>query len=280
MKYILLFSLFFLLHTGLNAQTETAYVKDTLKNSKENSNNIELTTSYTVHSSYAGRDNGFNYNYIYPTITYYHKSGFSLSGTVYYLTGKGNKLSFDGGDIGVGFEYVFSHVFTGSIGYSHSFFADSSKQAKSVTPDSFNGGLSASFGGFNFELNADIDIGTKSEYIINFIPSYQFELGPIFNDDDLSIEPAFLFIWGSQNDALTRLRRQKAKANGIPLSTAKQSGYSFGILSYEPTLSVNYENGIFTLKPTLSYVIPQNVNDQSNTNGFINLNIDFSITIN
>lgn len=247
MRYSLLL-FFFILTSTIKAQTDNKInsASDSIESKGTGTFQFFISNSFTTHSSYLGRDYGYDYNYLTPTLLVYHKSGISLYGSAYFLMGKSDGQFFDGGVVGLSYDYEINDLLTASIGYSRGFYADSSKQAKSINANSVYAELTSAIEGFTVDLTAYMDFGGNSEFAIDFMPSYEFTIEGIFGEDELAIEPGILFTWGSQNETGNKLRKQKtAGVNIIP--PGKQNNSMFGILSYEPNLSFTYKPVYFPL---------------------------------
>ena len=234
-----------------------------------------VSTGYSSHNSYRGRDNSIPQQMILPTIEYRHSSGLSIAASTFWFDKTPKKWS----DflLSAGYNSTIGNVVDVSVSYTHFWFSDSSKTARSVFTDEASAGLSIDWPVLSLGTNASLDIGSANEFTLMTSASHSFEI-PLSLYNRITIEPMVTATVGQQNSELTILRRKSAKGKKV-VGIQTQVNNSFGILDYEATLPVTIELGQVTLAPALTYIIPLNVVDQSTASGFFDFDLTISLSL-
>jgi len=240
-----------------------------------------LSASYISNVAYRGRDGGVKQSAFSPQLAYKHRSGLFVAGSAAWLN---NSISgWDQRYIGAGYEFELGKYFAGALSYTHFRFSDSSQLERAELTNSIDGELSLLSKSLNASLGLGLAFGTASEFTTEFSLSHEFEVDRFLGRAGISIEPTVTAIVGGQNSSLTqkRLKRavtKKGKVVAVVQSTTQTKDY-FGILDYEFEVPIvfSYENAMFS--PTLSYAIPINVLDASDTAPFFYFSFSASYTI-
>jgi hypothetical protein len=236
---------------------------------------LTASTTYSSRSIYRGRDNGLPQQMIAPAIALYHSLGFSAEVSTYWLDQTPKKWD----DIAVtaGFEFTIGSVFGGNISYSHFWFSDSSRSSQSVFRNAFGAGLSLNLPVVSLSLDADLATGTASEFTLTAGATHEFEI-PLSLYNTILFDPAVTAIIGEQNSSLTTLRTKGAKGKKV-VGIQTQTSNTFGILDYEISLPCTIILGPLALSPSVTYVVPMNVIDESASSPFFVIGIGASVTI-
>jgi hypothetical protein len=235
---------------------------------------LSASATYSSRSIYRGRDNGLPQQMISPAIAFYHSWGFNAEISTYWLDQTPKK--WDDIAVTLGYEFTTGSVLGGNVSYSHFWFSDSSRSAKSVFKNSFGAGLSANLPVVSFSLDADLATGTASEFSLTAGATHEFEI-PLSLYNSILFNPAVTAIIGEQNSSLTTLRTKGAKGKKI-VGVQTQTSSTFGILDYEMSLPCTLLLGPLTLSPSVTYVVPMNVIDESTTTPFFVFGVSASIT--
>ncbi len=109
--------------------------------------------------------------------------------------------------------------------------------------------------------------------------SYPFSLAAV------DFDPGVRALLGEQNGTLVleRIGRMNIHGRGrghqgLASGTATATN-SFGIMGYEVTLPASISLGSFSLDPSLTYVIPVNVVDESRPTPYLFAQVDLSLTL-
>jgi hypothetical protein len=234
-----------------------------------------VSTGYSSHNSYRGRDNGTIQQMVAPMIEYCHSSGLSIAASTAWL----DKTSKHWGDflLSAAYNMTLGNSVHVSVSYAHFWFSDSSKTAKSVFTGEASAGLSVDWPVLSPGVTASLDIGSSNEFTLMIFISHSFEI-PLSLYRKISIEPRITAAVGEQNSELTILRTKGAKGKRV-VGTQTQVKNSFGILDYEVALPLTIELGRVKFVPAMTYIIPLNVLDQSTASGFLNVDFTISLTI-
>ncbi|MEP6746080.1 MAG: hypothetical protein ABJB86_00055 [Bacteroidota bacterium] len=215
-------------------------------------------TSYLTNSMYNGRKDSTATPYITPTLGYYDKSGFFVSGSLSYLAKSGSSR-IDLFNISAGYDFDFGN-FDGEISANKSFYNSHSTNVKSQV----TGSISAS-GGYDFTyikptVDAGINFGTKSDYLLSFGLEHTFYK----LHDKLQFTPSFLANGSTQNYYGSYYNKRKVggkrKKAGITydVTATVEDASQFKMLDYEFSLPIIYVVKRFSFILTPVYVLPVN----------------------
>jgi hypothetical protein len=235
---------------------------------------LTASISYSSRSIYRGRDNGLSQQMIAPVIALYHSWGFSAEISTYWLDQ--TPKQWDDLSVTAGYEFAIGGVFGGNVSYSHFWFSDSSRSSQSVFKNTFGAGLSLNLQAGSLSLDADLATGTASEFTLTAGATHEFEI-PLSLYNTILFHPAVTAIIGEQNSSLTTLRTKGAKGKKV-VGIQTQTSSTFGILDYEMSLPCTLLLGPLTLSPSVTYVVPMNVIDESTATPFFVFSLGASIT--
>jgi hypothetical protein len=223
---------------------------------QENKSYGEGSLQFINNSVYYGRKDSITTAYLSPSIGYYHKSGFFISGTASYLLRSGeNRFDVFSLDAGYGFS---KGNFYGEIAAEKLFYNSNSTNVESEVKGSISALASYDFGFIESFLQPGISFGTKSDYFLSWGVDHQFASA----DSAWEITPSFLLNGSTRNfyGSYYGKRRFKKMGSGPgpTVSASVLDASKFKIMDYELELEIRYniKNLSFSFKP--SYSIPTN----------------------
>ncbi|MFH0989509.1 MAG: hypothetical protein V1799_05765 [bacterium] len=252
-------------------------IADSLAEVKEHASRLVVSMYYNHHATYRGRDNGISYNSFVPTLTYTHRSGFSL-GLMGIIFPNHPERRYEGTGVSLGYSGEIAAVVSSSITYTHFWFGKNSAEPRSYMNDNLWADLDINLGSFSMNLASTYDIGSKSEFNGILTSMVLLDLGKPFGADRFVGGPVLSALYGQQDATLTSVRLTILKKRTIS-TTVTEEKKVFGVLCYEPMLILSYQKGGFNLKPSLVYEIPLNVVDNSTSHPFLNVTLEMSYTI-
>jgi len=234
---------------------------------------LTVSTEYSSHTTYRGRDNGVHQQMITPSLAYHHSAGFGIELSTFWLDQ--TPKPWDGVAASVAYEFTVGSLIGGDLSYSHFWFSDSSRLARSVIKNDFSASLSLNWPVLSLSVDGDLATGSASEFTTAVTASHEFEC-PLTLYDKISLEPTLTAIIGEQNSTLTALRTKGAKVKKAA-GAAAQSNSTFGILDYEVSFPVTIILGPLTLSPSVVYIVPMNVVDLSTAKAFVDFEFGVSL---
>lgn len=248
---------------------------------QEHSNKLTIWMNANSYASFHGRDGGISQAIVSPLIAFRHPYGIRLSLGISYLEQQSNH--WDGTALGLAYEFTFSPVLGGSIGYTHYWFDSSSTQTQSVFNQSVDAELDISTSLADFSFAAGINFNDQSEYSFEFTATHCWQIGKRF-----IIAPIVRASWGEQNLTLiekqlqkVQRRNPKTKKNvtrNVIVSTSNQSNI-FSILDYEIAIPVSIRIGRLVLTPSVTAVFPFAVFDGSRDVPFFSAELTATIDL-
>ena len=223
---------------------------------------FKLDMNYLNEVVYNGRNDSTRYPYITPTIGYYHKSGFYITGALSYLalanTGKIDLFTFD-----AGYEYEINNFLSGSI-YAEKYFYTAS--SNSIIND-FKGYLGASFKTdlqlVQIGTEAAITFATKKDYSTNLSLGHLFAIEQ--KDYKLTLNPSFAWNFSTlnyyegsinKNFSKRQIANNRTILNISETTTASKNGLTYMDMELYLPISVESKNWSFYCTPY--YCLPKN----------------------
>lgn len=253
MKLYLSLLLFSISVTAFGQQTP----RDTVKTNDKPS--LTLATLYSSNTNYYGQTTVGRFPYLLAYGGLAFNSGFSISATGYKI------LNADGGgtgaDLTAGFDFNLSKNLSAGIGYTRSFFPDSSFFLQSQNLNMFSGKLGYDFNWLTAGLNADYNPGQEGALYLSFDVKKAIELVAFNQSDYISIEPAFEVVGSTQQITSTEEVPSSSNQNkglGIIKLPGKRfdqkpeyrtvQSTSFDVLSYNFKLPLAYSTRKFMVE--------------------------------
>jgi hypothetical protein len=222
----------------------------------------KLSLSYLSNSVYNGRKDSLTTPYITPSIGYYDKNGFYVSGALSYLSGSKESrvdlFSFD-----IGYDISISNKLSGNFYANKSFYNQSSTAVKS----DIKGSIGAAFG-YDLDL-IQLNIASEAIFSQKTDLSLNLGIGHTFNNGDanhlLSISPYINANWSTLNFYEGFTSRKVAKKVGqtqanvaTATATTTVDKDQFTLLDYEISAPLSYDTKTFGFYLTPTFAIPQN----------------------
>ena len=238
----------------------------------KNPSYISLGVNYMNDAVYLGRKDSISAPYLYPSVTYFNKTGLYATGSFSYLT-KSNESRIDLFLGTIGYE-INSKKFSGDISFTKYFFnADSYNVISEVEAD-LTAALGYDFEIFNLNLwltnffnkNSSSDIFVSTEMSHAFVTA----------DRKLQISPTMGIFFGSQNFyeeyyINNRFGSERGKGSGsgqgdgstgstvvTTTTVILEESKKFGLMAIEFSLPIWYMAKPFTLSFLPVIVVPQN----------------------
>jgi hypothetical protein len=234
------------------------------------SNKLMISMDANSTSFYHGRDGGINQAIVSPLISFRHSSGMKLSLGISWLDQQSSH--WDGTSLGLSYEFIFSPIFGGSIGYTH---------LRSVFNQCVDGELDLSTSVADFSLATEINFDDQSEYAFAFTATHNWQFGR-----NIILAPAVRASWGEQNLTLIAKQLQKIQklnpktkkvaTKNITTSSTNKSNI-FSILDYEIVIPISIRIGRFVLTPSATAVFPLAIFDGSRDQPFLNAELTATI---
>ena len=237
-----------LLIIGIGSLTKA---QDSARNNK--SSYFKLSTSYLTNSVYNGRKDSVTLPYITPTIGYFDKSGFFVSGSLSYLAATGNSR-IDLFALETGYDFTISNKLSGGIYGSKYFYNNTSTAVRSEMKGGLGGSVSYDPGFVTFSGGIDLSFSSKTDINLSGSLAHGFYLG---DKEEWSITPTISANLGTQNAFQDYIKKRRSKTGRSTTIPTNSSG-NFGILDYELSLPTGYDGNKWGLFFTPTYAIPQN----------------------
>lgn len=236
------------------------------QDSLQEKSHFQVGVTYLTNNVYLGRKDSTSLPYVTPSIGYFDKSGFNVSGSFSYAPSP-NASRIDLFTIEAGYDFKIKDKFNGGFYIDKYFFNDNSYAINSE----ISAGLGA-YGSYDFGLltvNGEVGttLGAGSDFIVSGGLSHLFSA----MDEKLSIEPTVKLNASSQHfyESYYKSGRQfniakgsKKKSGSNPVSgtgsgtitTVQKTGFS--IMDYEITIPITYETSSLKLAFIPTYAIP------------------------
>lgn len=219
---------------------------------------FSLGLSWLSNSVYNGRKDSLATPYLTPTLGYYDKSGFFVTGSLSYLMRSGsNRIDLFALDAGYDFSIK---KFDGEIGVSKSFYNDSSTNVSSQISASVYASGGFDLGFIKPSFDATVDFGSATDYMLGLGLEHTFYAA----NDNLEITPSFRANGSTQNYYGSYYNKRKVggkrKTGGIvfDVSAVVENASQFKMLDYELSLPLHYRLQKFGFSVTPVYAIPVN----------------------
>jgi len=242
---------------------------------------FKTSASYLSNAVYYGRKDSLALPYIIPSISYHHKSGLYLEGSLSYLVSP-DLSQIDAGTITAGYNFnSVNEKLLGSVYASKFFTSGSSYSVHGEVKGAVGSSIYYKLNPVAIDGGANISFSGKTDVGLYLGLSHEFEFG----DGDFAIAPSGLVNAGTQNFyegyftnrkySLKRKRRQSSNPNATKVLVISKS---FSVLDYELSLPVNYDKAKWGLFFTPTYSLPVNGFKYSINNGLTYRTEDLSNT--
>jgi len=220
----------------------------------------KFSFSYLSNSVFNGRKDSVTTPYLTPTIGYYDKSGFYITGALSYLSSAAASR-IDLFNIEAGYDFNINKL-DGEVTAFKSFYNSNSTNVKSEV----SGGFASSFGydlGFiHPTLMGGINLGKSTDFMGAFSLDHSFYAA----EDKLEIVPSFLVNASTQhyygnyyaNRRYAKLKRKNGAGIYYDVTADLTDASRFKVLDYEFSMPINYTVNKFTFGLTPAFALPVN----------------------
>lgn len=232
------------------------------KKAKETESYFKASASYLSNAVYNGRQDSLVTPYITPSLGYYDKTGFYISGYVSYLSNSsGNRIDLFALD--AGYDFNVNDKLSGSVYAEKSFYNQASTAIQSDIKGSIGGNLSYDLGLLQITGGTDILFAQKADISANIGLAHAFNIGEEGNL--FSITPSVITNLSTLHfyEGYTNRKAGKKASQIIPNLqsievTTTVNNNKFTLLDYEISLPVTYDGKKMGFYITPTYAIPQN----------------------
>jgi len=228
---------------------------------------VSAGVSYGSDVQFFGRTGPIKYPYVSADAIYNTKNGFFLY--TYGLKVLGYNPLFDEVDLGGGYLYHYTKLFTGTISYTHFFFnRDAAQVIKSASSNDFNWKNTLDLKFVKFNAITDYLFGDEDDIFLTLNATKHIESKfSIFDDKDyLSIDPTVSTILGTQNfvqryatDHAYRLDLENIFVDDPRSPHFASDNSKFNMLNYSIKVPLAYNRPHYTFEFAYKYSIPVNV---------------------
>ena len=254
----------FLFANILIGQTDSLISQD-LKN---NGSYLSVDINYISDAVFMGRKDSITAPYLYPSMTYHHKSGFYGTGSLSYLT-KSDQSRIDLFLISVGLDFT-SKKLSGDISVTKYFFNEDSYNVISEVEADVSAYLTYDIDFMNISVAAStyFNKNSSSDFFLSSELSHDF----ITNDQKFQISPTAGIHMGSQNFyeeyyINNRIGSDRSSGNGqgsgggttveTTTSISIQESEKFNVMAAEFSLPMWYTSKSLTFSFLPALVLPQ-----------------------
>lgn len=237
------------------------------KNTSQNNSYFSVAINYISDAVFMGRKDSISAPYLYPSITYHHKSGFYTKGSLSYLT-KSDEGRIDLYLLTAGIDFNVKN-FYGDISATKYFFNDNSYTVISQVEADITASLLYDFKIVNVSLAASSYFSNNSN--TDFFLSSEISHDFITSDKSFQISPNVGIYLGSQNFYEeyyiynrfgTRSGQGQGSGSNSTIETTTevviQESENFDIMAIEFSLPMWYTTNSFTISFLPTLAVPQN----------------------
>lgn len=247
--YLLLLFLTPVFFCAVNAQE----LKSTTKKEDAQKSYVKLAVSYLTNAVYNGRKDTEVLPYITPSLGYFDKSGFYISGSLSYLSSS-SASRIDLFSLMTGYDFDLSKQVSAGIYATKDFYTGSSTAVRSESKGSIGGNISYAPGAIVFDAGVNLLFSSQTDLSFNGSLAHPFYLGE--GDNRWSITPTIATNIGTQNYYNSYLSTKTKKKTGNTAIVQVQKN-KFAVLDYELSLPIAYNAPKWGMFFTPTYAIPQ-----------------------
>ncbi|WP_323789566.1 hypothetical protein [Psychroserpens sp.] len=239
------------------------------ENTKDlDSSHISLSLNYISDAVYMGRKDSISAPYLYPALTYHHKSGFYANGSLSYLV-KSKEGRVDLFLLTAGFDFAIKKI-EGDISFTKYFFNEDSYNVISEVETDLSALMRYDFNIINVSMAANTYF--NSDRSSDFFLSLEINRDIITKNKKFQFSPTVGVNFGSQNfyeqyyiNNRFGNGRGQSSGQGQGNSSTSQStsvdlreSKKFNLMAIEFSLPIWYVHKSFNVVIMPTYVIPQN----------------------
>lgn len=240
--------------------------KSNTESKKNNVSYIAADINYISDAVFMGRRDSVTAPYLYPSITYRHKSGFYATGSLSYLT-RSDEGRVDLSLLTAGYDFTTKKL-SGDISFTKYFFNEDSYNVISEVEADVTATLSYDFNILNLGLSSSIyfNNNSSSDFFLSSEISHDF----ISTNNKFQISPTAGVYLGSQNFyeqyyVNNRIGSNRGSGNGqgnnntpqTMTTVSIQESEKFNIMAVELSMPVWYSDKSITVSFLPTFVIPK-----------------------
>lgn len=241
----------------------TLLVAQAKQDSTKEGSHFKLSGSYLSNAVYNGRKDSLATPYLTPSLGYFDKSGFYISGSLSYLV-SATESHIDLFSLDAGYDFDLTNKFSGSVYANKSFYNSASTAIKSDINGSIGLSLTYDFDILQLNAGADLLFAQKSDIAVNIGAAHAFHFGEANNL--FTITPSFTanmstlnFYEGYTNRKLGKKANQaNPNAASVTSTTTVNNTSKFPLLNYELSVPFTYDAKKFGLFLTPAFALPKN----------------------
>lgn len=276
---VTMFACSFCFVTANGQQNDSTDIQSTVSADSADEKKMTLTLGavYSNNANYYGQVADEKMPYIALNATLQFPFGLYISGLAYKLFTDSSWLSATA--LGIGYDFKIAPNFTGTLGFSHSFYPANSPFLQVSNPNMASAGISYKHF-FTTGITFDYAFGTEtSDYFITLSNSRAFDFYTKNNLGIFSITPQVDISAGSQQFYRTYRMKKNKKEGGKPTTpvgppTVITEEYNqFDLLSYNFILPISYSRSSYLIEAAYQLsVLGKNVDSKAGrTNSFVTL---------
>ena len=223
---------------------------------------FKFSGSYLNNALYNGRKDSLLTPYINPSVGYFDKSGFYISGSISYLaTSAASRIDLFAFD--AGYDFDFTDKFSGTVYANKSFYNKASTAVKSDIKGSIGGSLSYDFDLLQLSAGSDITFSQKTDIAFNFVLAHAFYFGEehkVFSiTPSVSTNMSTLNFYEGYTNRKVGKKANQANPNAASVTaTTVVNNNKLTLLDYEVSAPFTYDAEKFGIFFTPTIAIPQN----------------------
>jgi len=233
------------------------------QNVKNNESFINADINYISDAIFMGRKDSITAPYLFPSLTYHHKSGFYATGSFSYLT-KSDQSRIDLFLITAGFDISTTKLF-GDLSFTKYFFNEDSYNVISEVEADLTASLKYDVSIVNLLVSSSVyfNKNSSSDFLLSSEISHDF----LTSDHQLQFSPTAGIYFGSQNFyeeyyIHNRLGNGQRMGNGNGTQATNttitiRESEKFNLMAIEFSAPLWYTNNAFTVMFLPALVIPQ-----------------------
>jgi len=223
---------------------------------------FKASASYLSNSVYNGRKDSLITPYLTPSISYYNKNGFYVTGSLSYLP-SATESRIDLFMLDLGYDFDLTENLSGSVYANKSAYNENSTAIKSDIKGGIGTSLSYDFGLVQLNMSSEVLFAQKADIALNVGLAHAFYAGEEGNK--YSFTPTIAASMSTLHfyEGYTNRKVGKNAKKTIPnllstSSTTTVNNSKFTLLDYELSIPITYDAKKLGLFFTPTFAIPKN----------------------
>ena len=241
---------------SVNAQTTKKSKSDSA------SSYFRVDASYLSNYVYNGRQDSLKTPYLTPTIGYYDKSGFWVSGSLSYLANS-TESRIDLYSLDIGYDFDIAENFSCSVYGDKSFYNDASQAINSAVKGSIGSIVSYDLGFLQVNAGVDILFSNQADIVTNIGLAHAFYIGDkaslftITPPITTNLSTLHYYEGYANKKAGKKANQVIPNLESISIATTVNNN-NFTLMDYEFSLPITYDTQKIGFFFTPSFALPKN----------------------